>query len=320
VAAVLSTTFTVINNCGYDVWPGVLANAGSSALDSTGFALAPGESRALFAPLPWSGRLWARTLCSADSSSGRFVCATGDCGSGAVACGGAGAVPPATLAEFTLGGAGTTDFYDVSLVDGFNLPVLVAPLGGAGAGCAATWCAADVNAVCPPELRVAAAGSAAVACKSACGAFGTARYCCSEEFGSPAACGPTPYSELFKTACPRAYSYAYDDASSTFTCPTAAVPGGGYAVTFCPETTSLEPKGGDRNPEATGLPSANGTMVFFGSANSAAGDVPYLHQFGGVFALPKRRSPLIPSSVSLVLVARSMGVSDASGVDPLTNR
>lgn len=50
---------------------------------------------------------------------------------------------------------------------------------------------------------------------------------------------------------------------------------------------SLAPKGGDRNPEAAGLPTTNGTtMAFFGSANLAAGDVPYLlHQFWGVFAL-----------------------------------
>lgn len=31
-------------------------------------------------------------------------------------------VPPATLAEFTLSGDGNTDFYDISIVDGYNLP------------------------------------------------------------------------------------------------------------------------------------------------------------------------------------------------------
>jgi len=37
------------------------------------------------------------------------------------------------------------------------------------------------------------------------------------------------YSSVFKTACPRAYSYAYDDGSSTFTCGNAA----DYTVAFC---------------------------------------------------------------------------------------
>ncbi|CAL9759100.1 unnamed protein product, partial [Musa acuminata subsp. burmannicoides] len=270
-SGVLSTTFTVTNDCGYTVWPGVLSNAGSSPLATTGFALGPGESRSLDAPVPWSGRIWARSLCSADAN-GRFSCATGDCGSGAVECNGSGAAPPATLGEFTLGGAAArdTDFYDVSLVDGYNLPVLVAPQGGAvGAGrCALTGCTADLNGLCPAELRVVGAGGQVVACRSACDAFRTERYCCSGEFGTPNACGPTAFSQLFKNACPRAYSYAYDDASSTFTCPTAAT--AGYAVTFCPSNTSLQPRGGAQNPKAAGLPPTNETMVFFGAAKPVA--------------------------------------------------
>jgi hypothetical protein len=42
-------------------------------------------------------------------------------------CAGSGAKPPATLAKFTLNGADGLDFYDVSLVDGYNLPMLVLP-------------------------------------------------------------------------------------------------------------------------------------------------------------------------------------------------
>ncbi|WOL13168.1 thaumatin-like protein 1b [Canna indica] len=269
-SGVLSTTFSVTNNCGFTIWPGVLSNAGSAPLATTGFALAPGDSRTFDAPVPWSGRIWARTLCSADPATGLFSCTTGDCGSGALECHGGGAAPPATLAEFTLGGAaaGDTDFFDVSLVDGYNLPVLLAPQGGAGADrCLATGCPVDVNGLCPPELRVVGSGGQTVACRSACEAFRTARYCCSGEFGTPNACGPTAYSQLFKNACPRAYSYAYDDATSTFTCPTAAT--GGYTVTFCPGTASSKTKGNDKNnPEAVNMAPAvnnNAGMVFFGS-------------------------------------------------------
>ena len=132
------------------MWPGLLSSAGSAALLSTGFALAPGESRAVSAPAGWSGRLWGRTLCAADAATGRFACATGDCGSGDVQCNGGGAATPATLAEFTLDGSGGLDFYDVSLVDGYNLPVVAVPragpgAGGAGGGCNATGCMADLN-------------------------------------------------------------------------------------------------------------------------------------------------------------------------------
>lgn len=215
-----------MNNCGDTIWPGSLSNSGSPLLEPTGFSLPAGTSSSLSAPTGWSGRFWARTACSSDAS-GRLTCATGDCGSGAVECNGAAASPPTTLAEFALSSAGGNDFYDVSLVDGYNLPVVVESAGGVG-GCEATGCAVDLNPMCPTELRAGEGG----ACRSACEAFGKPEYCCSGEFGSPAACRPTVYSEMFKSVCPRAYSYAYDDASSTFTCA-----GGDYSIVFCPETT-----------------------------------------------------------------------------------
>ncbi|ONL95897.1 Pathogenesis-related thaumatin superfamily protein [Zea mays] len=96
--------------------------------------LLPAARAAVDAPAGWSGRVWARTLCAADAATGRFSCATGDCGSGAVQCNGGGAAPPATLAEFTLGGSGGLDFFDVSLVDGYNVPMLIVPAQGAGGG------------------------------------------------------------------------------------------------------------------------------------------------------------------------------------------
>ncbi len=71
-----------------------------------------------------------------------------------------------------------------------------------------------------------------VACKSACAAYNEPQYCCTGEFGSPITCKPTLYSTTFKRACPTAYSYAYDDATSTFTCT-----GANYILTFCPKGT-----------------------------------------------------------------------------------
>ncbi|KAK3157886.1 hypothetical protein QOZ80_2AG0129760 [Eleusine coracana subsp. coracana] len=257
-----SKSFTISNNCEYTVWPGILSSAGSAGMDSTGFSLSPGESRTMSVPSGWSGRLWGRTLCSGDDATGKFACVTGDCGSGKQECAGGGAAPPATLAEFTMDGSGGMDFYDVSLVDGYNLPVLVAPQSGAGAGnCAPTGCLVDLNGACPADLRVAS-GSGGVACRSACEAFGSAQYCCSGEFGNPNTCKPSAYSQFFKNACPRAYSYAYDDATSTFTCAGGET---SYAITFCPSTTSVKSAGS--SPQAPGgLPLMNDTgMVYLGA-------------------------------------------------------
>uniref|UniRef100_A0A453IIB8 Thaumatin-like protein 1 n=2 Tax=Aegilops tauschii subsp. strangulata TaxID=200361 RepID=A0A453IIB8_AEGTS len=247
--AAWSATFTMTNNCGYTVWPGLLSGAGTAPLSTTGFALAQGASATVSAPASWSGRMWARTLCAEDAG-GKFTCATGDCGSGALQCNGGGAAPPASLVEFTLDGSGGMDFFDVSLVDGYNLPMLVVPQGAAaataaasstgGPKCMATGCLVDLNAACPAALKVTSAGAAssavggsAMACRSACEAFGSPEYCCSGAYGSPSTCRPSAYSQFFKSACPRAYSYAYDDSTSTFTC----AAGTNYAITFCPSTT-----------------------------------------------------------------------------------
>ncbi|XP_041021760.1 thaumatin-like protein 1 isoform X1 [Juglans microcarpa x Juglans regia] len=223
-----AASLTIINRCEYTVWPGILSNAGSAVLDSTGFELQQGKSRSFQAPPNWSGRFWGRTGCTFDPNNGQGSCVTGDCGSNQVECNGAGATPPATLAEFTIGSGATQDFYDVSLVDGYNVPMIVDTSGGSGT-CLSTGCVTDLNRRCPKELLV---GDGA-ACKSACEAFGSPEYCCSGAYGSPATCKPSIYSEMFKAACPRSYSYAYDDATSTFTCT-----GADYTITFCPSGTS----------------------------------------------------------------------------------
>lgn len=173
----------------------------------------------------WSGRFWGRTGCNFDPS-GQGSCTTGDCGSGQIECNGAGANPPATLAEFTLGSdSATQDFYDVSLVDGYNLPMVVIARQSGSGKCHPTGCVIDINRRCPTELRV----GNGEACRSACEAFGKPEFCCSGEYSTPNTCQPSEYSEMFKTACPRSYSYAYDDATSTFTCT-----GADYEITFCP--------------------------------------------------------------------------------------
>ncbi|XAR72714.1 hypothetical protein NMG60_11019450 [Bertholletia excelsa] len=225
-------------------------------LRPTGFALRSGKSRTLSVPKSWSGRVWARTLCS-DDSSGKFSCATGDCASGKVECAGAGATPPATLVEFTLSGDQGMDFYDVSLVDGYNVPVLVVARGGVKGGCAATGCLVDVNAACPPELSVARENSTEIiACKSACLAFDDPKYCCSGGYSTPDTCPPSAYSRYFKSTCPRAYSYAYDDRTSTFTCT-----GADYTIMFCPPPYTSQKVLGVRRDGAE-LPLVNKSMMY----------------------------------------------------------
>uniref|UniRef100_A0A0A9DBU9 Thaumatin-like protein n=1 Tax=Arundo donax TaxID=35708 RepID=A0A0A9DBU9_ARUDO len=209
--------FTIINQCKTTIWPA--ASPGDS-FGGGGFALRPGQSIVFTAPVGWSGRIWGRTECNFDAS-GNGSCATGACGT-TLKCGASGA-PPASLAEFTLA---SKDFYDVSLVDGFNLPMVVKPVNGEG-NCSAAGCDGDLRESCPSELAVKVNGRT-VACRSACDVFDTDQYCCRGQFGNAATCQPTFYSKKFKAACPTAYSYAYDDPTSIFTCSNAD-----YIITFC---------------------------------------------------------------------------------------
>ncbi|KAG2667229.1 hypothetical protein I3760_15G103600 [Carya illinoinensis] len=222
-----SVRITFKNNCPNTIWPGTITN-GQTQLSTTGFELGSTASTSISVQTPWRGRFWARTGCSTNTS-GWFSCTTADCGSGQVACNGNGAFPPASLVEINIAENGGRDFYDISLVDGFNLPALVSPEGGTGI-CHISSCPVDVNKVCPPELQQKAEDGSVIACKSACTAFNQPQYCCSGNFNTPKTCPPTNYSMIFENQCPQAYSYPYDDVDSTFTCSGAP----NYVITFCP--------------------------------------------------------------------------------------
>lgn len=226
------TQLILVNNCKESVWPGILGSAGHTSPKDGGFHLCSGEEVVLDLPNGWSGRIWGRQGCCFDTT-GKGSCQTGDC-AGLLNCNGNGGVPPATLIEMTLGTSQSDlHFYDVSLVDGFNLPVSMKPIDG-GVGCGVAGCEADLNFCCPYGLVVKKEGKV-VGCKSACLAAKSDRYCCTGEFASPKMCKPSVFALLFKTICPRAYSYAYDDSVGLRTCKATR-----YVVTFCPSNWLFE--------------------------------------------------------------------------------
>ncbi len=250
VQAAGTRTFTLVNNTSQIIWAGAL---GKTVPGNGGWIMAPGSSNTVTVPDTWSGRFWGRTYCTFNSS-GKGTCETGDCGS-VLQCNGAGGVPPATLAEFTLGGTTGNDFYDVSFVDGFNIPMTITPVGGAQpmAGnpywCGVAGCGTDLNPNCPAALQEKDTSGRIVACKSACEAFNTDQFCCRGAFDRPATCKPSnwpvDYANYFKSNCPYAYSYAYDDPTSTF-----QDKGASFKITFGPAGGS---GGGDPTPTPTSV-------------------------------------------------------------------
>lgn len=284
-----NTPLVIANWCSDDVWPALLTQGGHGP-STNGFHLAPGTNQTVNVTSDWQGRVWGRTNCTFNSNghSTGPACSTGDCG-GTLDCQIAGA-PPATLAEFTFQGSQSQTFYDLSLVDGYNLPLAimmlpngVSQLQSLSANDTNPSCVASVGDVapqgfnpysngqqflgtsssnplpfeeqetapdiadwCPWDLQVdppMAPGGGIYPypdgnvqrppfdpCLSACAKYNQDSYCCTGSYDSPSSCSPNYYSKVAKTVCPDAYSYAYDDSSSTFIIPQ----GGGFQVIFCP--------------------------------------------------------------------------------------
>ncbi|CAN4127423.1 unnamed protein product [Withania somnifera] len=169
-----AATILVRNNCPYTVWAAGVPVGGGKRLerDQTWTINAPPGTK--------QARIWGRTGCNFDAS-GKGKCQTGDCNG---------------------------IFFDISLVDGFNVPMEFSPTSN---GCTrGITCKGDqINQQCPNELKTPGG------CNNPCLVFKIDEYCCNS---------------FFKKMCHDAYSYPKDDQTSTFTCPA----GTNYKVVFCP--------------------------------------------------------------------------------------
>lgn len=185
---------------------------------------------------------------------------------------------------------GTQVFYDISLVDGYNLPVAIRylPFGNStlvppnlsNPSCIATpgwlgpsgqtsgtlysnatypipwesretdesvrqWCPWDLLRFPPqkPADSVYTYPDDDIVhpdfspCLSACAKYGRDEDCCTGMHHDPATCRPSLYSQRIKSACPDAYSYAFDDQTSTFIIPSQR---GGFETIFCPRGRSSQ--------------------------------------------------------------------------------
>ncbi|XWV25983.1 hypothetical protein QJ857_gp1097 [Tupanvirus soda lake] len=273
-------TIKVTNNCPKKIW---VATYGQNYIPANGgFELGPHTSNNITVPSNWTaGRIWGRTGC-VPGPNGALVCETGDC-NGKLNCTVTGQ-PPASLAEFTLSNnPNTPDYYDLSLVDGYNLPISITPIQGSYQNvnnpnlgkfnCGSPGCKSFDMSVCPSELTIK--GTDGTYCASICTAVNNpskvehpsyleninkALVCCSCDCGPNCGCdnpnckyGCSPYStdpnavggkcnvntwpksstnkqynQIFKNQCPDAYSWQFDDQSSTYQCVNAD-----YEVTFC---------------------------------------------------------------------------------------
>ncbi|EIW74277.1 thaumatin-like protein [Coniophora puteana RWD-64-598 SS2] len=230
----LGRSMTVYNGCPFTVWPGMYTGSGAAPSYSTGWEAAAYTSVTFDVPDNWTaGRIWGRRDCDFSTNPGPNSCVDGGC-NGGLECTQPG-VPPASLAEFTLDANGV-DYYDVSLVDGYNLPVEITNTGG----CSVASCPVDLGPNCPAALQGPYDSTGfPVGCKSACDANldgdpSNSANCCSGQYDTAATCPPSgvAYYSYFKDNCPNSYCYAYDESSGTALWTCSSMPD--YTVTFCP--------------------------------------------------------------------------------------
>lgn len=122
-ALVQSRSFVLVNQCPQTVWFGLVPGSTSPSIvpPNNDYELAANGGKTIV-DIPssgWSGVISGRTECT-DSG-----CITADCGGGKGGCI-HGFAQPATQAEFTVQNTGT-DFYDVEVINGVNLPISITP-------------------------------------------------------------------------------------------------------------------------------------------------------------------------------------------------
>ncbi len=265
-------TVTFVNNCKVDVWWAVITSDKGKDCGSGFFAM-PGNGGDKLAKqggrqtitvnlekgcgnnMVWSGNFYPRTGCDFKNTN-VGLCETGGCGDQLHCKTGVGGAPPKGLAEFRFDQNGN-DFYDLSFVDGFNLPIQIKPTAiikkprNDKYGCGVSACKFDFvqetsvkdETSCLNDLKVRNGRGTLVGCTSACQAFdaghadrmANSKYCCTGSYFGPVNrndagnCPSTSYSDFFKKKCPDAYAWPQDDNNSTFSCVATA-----YEVTFCP--------------------------------------------------------------------------------------
>jgi hypothetical protein len=140
----------------------------------------------------FSSSFQGRRNCDFSNPVGARACLSGACNGGLLCDARTGTgVPPATLAEFTFQAGDGQDYYDVSLVDGYNLPMRISN----NKGCRVADCPVDLGPNCPSQLKGPFDASGfPVGCKSACLVDpnpSNSRACCSGQFNTPQTCPPS---------------------------------------------------------------------------------------------------------------------------------
>jgi hypothetical protein len=255
---------TFKNNCAVPIWLELENNSdtpGRIVLPQTPPAgtanilpLAAGEGpvTVTIPPVGWAGRFVPKLGC--DPQTGN----TCQGGQALNPCPAGGCQPPATTKlEFNYANLATSrdSWYDISLVDGYNLAARITPSGPQSGSCTTTSCSLSL-AACPTNeigglgSLLYAANGTPLWCYSPCdkwtfptfGGLGKSNqiepgsaFCCPNPPVSSEECNAgkvvqTQFVTTVRRDCPSAYSFAFDDEGGNHNCPTTTV----FDVVLCP--------------------------------------------------------------------------------------
>ncbi|KAF7360000.1 hypothetical protein MVEN_00727300 [Mycena venus] len=264
-------TLTVYNACPFTIWPALFTSSGGRPSQPTGWTAASFTKVTFDVPSDWDGRVWGRRNCNFGTNPGPNSCLDGGCNGGLVrrvkssshfilistkalrrehrhwrsppppspSSTSTAAEPTSSMVCNSLDQMALAHIAPVSLVDGYNLPMRI----DNNVGCGIPSCPVDLGPNCPADQKGPFDSSGfPVGCKSACtvdalaGNVNNNPNCCTGTHDTQATCpasGVRNYS-YFKSNCPNAYAFAYDEPSGTalWTCPTNK--NAAYTITFCP--------------------------------------------------------------------------------------
>ncbi len=161
---------SVKNNCAFTTWLATAPNSNQAPLPGGTIKLTQGQTYTYNIPSGgWAGRFWPKTGCDGSGTNCEFGDSSPPCPAG-------GCHPPAdTKVEFLFPPQPpkSDSWYDISLVDGYSLPMKIVPRGVNFGNCVQTTCSMSLNS-CPTnevqglgDLRVFKNGKV-VACLSPC--------------------------------------------------------------------------------------------------------------------------------------------------------
>ena len=117
---------SVENSCGHTVWLATTPNFGQDPLPGGNIKVDPGQRYVYQIPNKgWAGRFWPKTGCNSGGDECEF-------GQSSPPCPSQGCQPPAdTKVEFNFPPQPpqADSWYDISLVDGYSLPMKIVPRG-----------------------------------------------------------------------------------------------------------------------------------------------------------------------------------------------